>query len=106
MCSASVRTAIIALMMDAVRTSETSVYFNGATRRYIPQGYHIHTRRPENLKSLIILFHFIFWEGYFNAGPVYVNIIRNLTFSHSRHVCNYWSTKKCYVYNFNVGLCL
>jgi hypothetical protein len=63
MCSASVRTAIIALMMDTVRTSETSVYFNGATRRYIPQDYHIHTRRPENLKFLIILFHFIFWEG-------------------------------------------
>jgi hypothetical protein len=27
----------IALMMDAVRTSETSVYYNETTRRYIPQ---------------------------------------------------------------------
>jgi hypothetical protein len=28
---------IIALMMEAVRISETSVHFNVATRRYIPQ---------------------------------------------------------------------
>jgi hypothetical protein len=27
--------------MEAVRTSETSVYFNGTTRRYIPEGYHL-----------------------------------------------------------------
>jgi hypothetical protein len=38
-------------MMEAVRTSETSVYFNGTTRRYIPEGCHFHTRRRENLKS-------------------------------------------------------
>jgi hypothetical protein len=40
----------IALMMGAVRTSETSLYFNDTTRRYIPQGCHLHTRRHENLK--------------------------------------------------------
>jgi hypothetical protein len=28
---------IIALMMEAVRTSETSVHFNVSTRRYIPE---------------------------------------------------------------------
>jgi hypothetical protein len=27
--------------MEAVRTPETSVYFNEATRRYIPEGYHL-----------------------------------------------------------------
>jgi hypothetical protein len=34
-----VRTAsiIIALMMEAVRTSETSIHFNVTTRRYIPE---------------------------------------------------------------------
>jgi hypothetical protein len=34
-----VRTAsiIISLVMKAVRTSETSVYFNETTRRYIPE---------------------------------------------------------------------
>jgi hypothetical protein len=31
----------IALMMAAVRTSETLVYFNETTRRYIPEGCHI-----------------------------------------------------------------
>jgi hypothetical protein len=27
-------------MMEAVRTPETSVYFNETTRRYIPESYH------------------------------------------------------------------
>jgi hypothetical protein len=39
------------LMMEAVRTSETSVYSNEITRRYIPEGSHLHNRRRENLKS-------------------------------------------------------
>jgi hypothetical protein len=30
--------------MGAVCTSETSVYFNEATRRYIPAGCHLHGR--------------------------------------------------------------
>jgi hypothetical protein len=38
-------------MMEAVRTSETSVYSNETTWRYIPEGSHIHTRRRENLKA-------------------------------------------------------
>jgi hypothetical protein len=33
------------------RTSETSVNFYETTRRNIPQCYHLHTRRRENLKS-------------------------------------------------------
>jgi hypothetical protein len=37
--------------MDVVRTSEMSVYLNETSRRYIPEGYHIDTRRRENLKS-------------------------------------------------------
>jgi hypothetical protein len=44
---------IIALMMEAVRTSETSVYFNENKWRHIPQGY-LHTRRRENLKSHVV----------------------------------------------------
>jgi hypothetical protein len=36
-------------MMEAACTSETSVYFNETTRRYIPEGSNIHTRRRENL---------------------------------------------------------
>jgi hypothetical protein len=37
--------AIIALTMDAVHTSETSVYFNETTWRYIPEESNLHTRR-------------------------------------------------------------
>jgi hypothetical protein len=38
-------------MMEAVRTSETSVYSNETTRHYITEGSNLHTRRRENLKS-------------------------------------------------------
>jgi hypothetical protein len=38
-------------MMEAVRSSETSVHFNVITRRYIPEDSKLHTRRRENLKS-------------------------------------------------------
>jgi hypothetical protein len=41
----------IALMMEAVRSSETSVYFNYITWRYIPEDCNLHTRCRENLKS-------------------------------------------------------
>jgi hypothetical protein len=41
----------IALMMAAARTPETLVYFNENTRRFNLEGYHLHTRRHENLKS-------------------------------------------------------
>jgi hypothetical protein len=33
----------IALMMESVRTFETSVYFKGTTRRYVPEGCNLHT---------------------------------------------------------------
>jgi hypothetical protein len=47
-----VRTAsIIALIMEVVRNSETSVNFNVTTQRYIPEDSKLHTRRRENLKS-------------------------------------------------------
>jgi hypothetical protein len=42
---------IIALMMDAANTSETSVNFYQTTRRNIPEDCHLHTRRCENVKS-------------------------------------------------------
>jgi hypothetical protein len=43
--------AMIALMMEIVLTSETSLYYNDTTRRNISEGFHLHTRRRENLKS-------------------------------------------------------
>jgi hypothetical protein len=44
-------TIIIALMMDAARTSETLVNFYQTTRRYNPKDSHLRTHRGENLKS-------------------------------------------------------
>jgi hypothetical protein len=43
--------SVIALMMEAVRTSETSVYFSETTRRLFPESWHLHTRRRKNLLS-------------------------------------------------------
>jgi hypothetical protein len=42
---------IIALTMETVRASETSIHFNVTTRRYIPEHSKLHTHRRENLKS-------------------------------------------------------
>jgi hypothetical protein len=40
---------IIALMLEAERTSETSVDIQSWTRQYIPDDSELHTRRRENL---------------------------------------------------------
>jgi hypothetical protein len=47
------RTASIirVIIMEALRTSETSVYSHETTQHYIPEGPNLHTRRRENLKS-------------------------------------------------------
>jgi hypothetical protein len=42
---------IIFLMMEAVGTSGTSVYFNDTTRCYIPESCHFNTRSREEVKS-------------------------------------------------------
>jgi hypothetical protein len=49
--TASIIRAMIALMMQGVSTSEMSVSFYQTTRRNIPEGCHLHTRRRENLNS-------------------------------------------------------
>jgi hypothetical protein len=41
---------IITLMMEAVHTSQTFVYFTETTWCYIPEGNHLHTCHHENLK--------------------------------------------------------
>jgi hypothetical protein len=51
----------MALMMEAVSTSETSANVYQTTRRNNPEDSHLHTRRRENLKS-----HFITAVGIFN----------------------------------------
>jgi hypothetical protein len=42
---------LIALMMEAARTSEELVNFYQTTRRYNPEDSHLRTHRRENLKS-------------------------------------------------------
>jgi hypothetical protein len=49
-----IRAIIIALMEEAVRTSETSVNFNVTTRHYIPEDSKLYTCHHENLKPHII----------------------------------------------------
>jgi hypothetical protein len=36
---------------DGIRTSETSVYFYEISRRYISEGFRLHARRHDSLKS-------------------------------------------------------
>jgi hypothetical protein len=57
--AASIMRALIALMMEEVCISETSVNFQ-ATRRVIPEGCNLHTIRRENLKSHEIK---TLWQG-------------------------------------------
>jgi hypothetical protein len=46
----------IALMMEAVRTSETSVNFNVTAWRYILEDSKLHTRCRENPKSHVCIY--------------------------------------------------
>jgi hypothetical protein len=39
------------MMLEVVRTSETSVTVNVTTWRWIPEDFKLHTRSRENLKS-------------------------------------------------------
>jgi hypothetical protein len=45
---------IRAIMMEAARTSETSVDIDLRTLQYVPEDSEFHTRRSENLKSHIM----------------------------------------------------
>jgi hypothetical protein len=47
------RFSLIALMMEAARTSETLVNFYQTTRRYNPEDSHLRTHRRVNLKTNI-----------------------------------------------------
>jgi hypothetical protein len=44
---------VIALMMDAARTSDTLVNFYWTARHYNPEDSHLRTHRRENLKSYL-----------------------------------------------------
>jgi hypothetical protein len=47
---------ISTLKMEAIRSSEASVYFTGSTRRHIPEDGILHSHRCENLKSYKYVF--------------------------------------------------
>jgi hypothetical protein len=48
---AMTHSSLIALMLEATRTSETLVNFYQTTRRYNPENSNLRTHRRENLKS-------------------------------------------------------
>jgi hypothetical protein len=62
--------SLIALMMEAARTSETSADIQLRTRQYIPEDSELHTRRRENLKfhTAVIL---IIFRGHLPPPPKY-----------------------------------
>jgi hypothetical protein len=47
--------SLIALMMEAAKSSETLVYFYQTARLYNPEDNHLSTNRRENLKSYLLL---------------------------------------------------
>jgi hypothetical protein len=57
--------SIIALVMEASRTSETSVDIQLRTRQYIPEDSELHTCRRENLKTRSYLLY-----GYKKCWPI------------------------------------
>jgi hypothetical protein len=50
MSRTNISASIIALMIEAVRASETSLIFNVTTRRYISEDSKLHNRRRESLR--------------------------------------------------------
>jgi hypothetical protein len=48
MRTASIIRAMVLLMMDVLRTSETSVHSNETARRYIPEDYKLHILSRES----------------------------------------------------------
>jgi hypothetical protein len=49
---------LIALMMEAARTSETLVNFYQTTRRYNLEDSYLRAHRRENLKSYLIMYYY------------------------------------------------
>jgi hypothetical protein len=68
--TASVMRTLIALVMEAVFASETSVSIYLTTWQYIPEDYKLHTRHHENLKSHILnLYGRLFYVAFNDSYP-------------------------------------
>jgi hypothetical protein len=68
---------LIALMMEAASTYETSVNFYQTTRRNNPEDSHFHSRRLENLKSQSI---FRFEILFFSVALQFLKNLGRLTY--------------------------
>jgi hypothetical protein len=62
------------VMLEAVRTSETSVNFNVTTRHYILEDSKLYTRHRENLKSHICML-IVFW--FLNMSKLGFSLLKN-----------------------------
>jgi hypothetical protein len=71
---------LIALMMEAVRTSETSVNSYQSTWRYNPEDRHLHTHRREDLRS--------YWNKLFGTGNK-KNKLRTIRLSNRDKECEF-----------------
>jgi hypothetical protein len=61
--------------MEAVSASETSVYFQETTRRYIPDSYRIHICRHENPKFRYFSLYVHWIVGWVDSLLEYLNLI-------------------------------
>jgi hypothetical protein len=75
-------TAFIALMMEADRIIETSVYFNETTRRYIPEGCQLHDHELFNTK-----FTFPLMILHINPGGAHIAVWGNRSGTRNRPLC-------------------
>jgi hypothetical protein len=71
-----VRRWLIALMMEAESTSETSENFYQTTRRNNPEDSHLHTRRRENMNSQ--RFRSVYIQQNFLSGENDVDLFPNI----------------------------
>jgi hypothetical protein len=66
--------ALVALMTEAAKTSETSVNFYQTTRRYNPEDSHLRTHSREKLISYLITFMFAWQLSCASAVNVTVHV--------------------------------
>jgi hypothetical protein len=91
--------------MEVVRTSETSVYSNEITRRYILEVSHLHTRRRQNLKSycylsLTVLLDQCFSQIFFSVAAIAatVGLRWQLCINHTKKAVKFKYTFKLHQY--------
>jgi hypothetical protein len=76
------------------RISETSAYYNETTRLYMSEGYHVHSLRRQNIKSLERAFRSLLWPlKLFNFDKC--RFYKKVYHSHSfNNACNIYFLQK------------